>query len=349
MKFLKYILFPFSILYFLLTEFRNFLFDIGIFESYQSSIPVVVVGNLSTGGTGKTPHTIFLINSLINQKKIAVVSRGYGRKTKGLKQVLANGNPIEFGDEPVEIKNRFPSINIIVSNSRKDGLKFIEEKFPQTELIILDDGFQHRWIKPAYSILLTKYSTPYFSDSILPIGNLRESAKNSKRANSIIITKTISNSSNLNEQYWRKKLRLNNNQCIFFSELIYNNELISFVTNNKISIQEIKNVTVILITSIASNLEIVNYLESNCNKLIKWELPDHYIYDESDINKIKQYSQPFMDKNIIGITTTKDAVKLKNIENIESLNFDIFVLQSNVSIIGKNKEIELLNQINKIC
>jgi len=349
MKFLKYLLLPFSVIYFLITEFRNFLFDYGVFKSYHSSIPVVVIGNLSTGGTGKTPHTIFLINSLINHKKIAVLSRGYGRESKVLKQVLANGNPIEFGDEPVEIKNRFPSINMIVSNSRKDGLKFIEDNFPQTELVILDDGFQHRWIKPTYSILLTKYSNPFCSDFLLPFGNLRESAKNSKRANSIIISKTTSNSVNTSDEYWRKKLKLNNNQSLFFSELIYNHELLSIISGNTMSIQELRNSTIVLITSIASNLELINFLENNCKKIIKLEFPDHHTYKESDIFKIKLHSQKLKEKNLIGITTAKDSVKLKNLESLKSLEFDIFVIQSNVSIIGKNKEIELLNQINKIC
>ncbi len=349
MKFLKYLLLPFSVIYFLITEFRNFLFDSGILKSYQSSIPVVVIGNLSTGGTGKTPHTIFLINSLINHKKIAVLSRGYGRKSKGLKQVLANGNPTEYGDEPLEIKNRFPSINTIVCNSRKDGLKFIEENFPQTELIILDDGFQHRWIKPAYSILLTKYSDPYCSDFLLPFGSLRESAKNSKRANSVIITKTNSSLSNTDHEYWRNKLKLGTNQLLFFSELVYKDELLSLNSDNKISIQELSNSTIVLITSIASNLELVNYLENYSNQVIKCEFPDHYTYTERDIIKIKQHFQQLKEKNLIGITTAKDSGKLKNLGNVKSLDFDIFVIQSNVSIIGKNKDTELINQINKIC
>jgi tetraacyldisaccharide 4'-kinase len=233
--------------------------------------------------------------------------------------------------------------------SRKDGLKYIEENFPQTELIILDDGFQHRWIKPAYSILLTKYSNPFSSDFLLPFGNLRESAKNSKRANAVIITKTNSSSSNTDLEYWRNKLKLGNNQLLFFSTLVYKDELLSLNSDNKISIQELRNSTIVLITSIASNLELVNYLENNSNQVIKWEFPDHYAYTESDIIKIKLHFQKFKEKNLIGITTAKDSAKLKKLENIKSLDFDFFVIQSNVSIIGQNKDIELINQINKIC
>jgi len=310
---------------------------------------VLVIGNLSVGGTGKTPHTIFLINYLINQKTIAVISRGYGRKSIELKQVLVNGNAKDFGDEPIEIKNRFPSLNVIVSNSRKDGIKFIEEKYPQTELIILDDGYQHRWIKPTYSILLTKYSSPFSSDFILPFGKLRESSTNSKRANSVIITKTPSFNSNLETKFWRKKLNLNSNQQLFFSELIYEQDLYSLTTNNKISIQELKNSTVLLITSIASNQELVHLLQEKCFKIIKLEFPDHHSYKEKDINRFQEYFQTLNNKKFIGITTVKDSVKLKNLKNLETLNFDIFVLQSNVSIIGENNELELINQINKIC
>ena len=250
MKFLKYLLIPFSLVYFLITQFRNFLFDCGFFKAYKPAIPVLVIGNLSVGGTGKTPHTIFLIKCLTNQKKIIVVSRGYGRKSLGLKQVKENGNPSEYGDEPIEIKNRFPSLNVIVSNSRKEAIKFIEVNFPQTELIILDDGFQHRWVKPSCSVLLTKCSSPFSSDFLLPFGNLRESATNSKRADVVIVTKASNINLNKDNSIWYEKLNLNSPQRLFFSELKYNNELYSITSNSIFSIQQLNNINVFLFTSI---------------------------------------------------------------------------------------------------
>jgi tetraacyldisaccharide 4'-kinase len=349
MKFLRYFLIPFSAIYLVITQFRNFLFDFGIIKPFQSKIPVLVIGNLSTGGTGKTPHSIFFIKNLSNEKNIAILSRGYGRSSKGLRIVEFNGNPDEYGDEPLEIKDKFPSIVVVVSDSRKQGIKCIEKKFPQTNLIIMDDGYQHRWIKPTYSILLTKYSCPYSSDYILPFGNLRESSINCKRANAIIVSKVPEKKLEILQSDWSKRLKIKSTQLLFFSKIEYCNILFSINSKKQLKIEELKNYTVLLLTGLASSKELHLFLEGIGTKIIEWRFSDHYKYTENDIIKLEKFVKDQKALDLAVVTTSKDVIKLNKIEKISKLSFDIFEIQSNVCIIGEQNKLELLNQIKKIC
>ena len=175
-------LYPLSILYRIVTDIRNILYDTGILHSEQFDIPVICVGNITVGGTGKTPHAEYLISLLRNDFKVALLSRGYKRRSKGFRIASQSSTSLEIGDEPLQIFNKFPDILVAVDSDRVNGIKTIMKEQPATDLIILDDGFQHRSVKPGLSILLTDYSRVLTRDYLLPFGNLRENRHNRKRA-----------------------------------------------------------------------------------------------------------------------------------------------------------------------
>ena len=166
-----FLLIPLSFIYGSITAIRNLLFDYGIFKSVSYNIPIICIGNLSAGGTGKTPHTEYIINLLKPDYKVAILSRGYGRKTSNLQIVESTRKPAEVGDEPLQLKQNNPDCLVVVEKNRNKGVKHILKDFPKTEVILLDDGYQHRWIKAGLNILITPFQKPYTKDELLPFGN----------------------------------------------------------------------------------------------------------------------------------------------------------------------------------
>ncbi len=188
---LRKLLFPLSVIYGLIMRLRNLLYDVGVLKSRSYNLPVICVGNMNTGGTGKTPHIEYLIRSLKNHP-VAVVSRGYGRNTKGLIEVQLQSEASKVGDEPLQIKKKFPSIRCVVCEKRSKAIEYLMSHHPEVEVILLDDAFQHRSVKAGLNILLTQYDDLYVNDLILPAGNLREPASGASRAQIIIVTKSPS-------------------------------------------------------------------------------------------------------------------------------------------------------------
>ena len=168
---MRYLLFPLSFIYGSITAIRNLLFDYGIFKSQSYTIPIICIGNLSLGGTGKTPHTQYLLDLLKNNYKVAVLSRGYGRKNSNLQFVEITSNAFEVGDEPLQLKKNNPKCLVVVEKNRNKGVKQILNDFPETEVILLDDGYQHRWIKAGFNILITPFSSPYYKDYLCQLVN----------------------------------------------------------------------------------------------------------------------------------------------------------------------------------
>ncbi len=189
MNALRFILFPFATLYWLITSFRNFLFNRRILKSNSFDLPVVCIGNLSMGGTGKTPHCEYLIAMLKEDYNTALLSRGYGRKTNEFIEVEVTHQAWQVGDEPLQIKNKFPALTVAVDRKRVNGVINLLYNYPNKDVILLDDAFQHRAIKAGFNILLTKFNAPFNSDYIFPVGKLREARKGHQRADVIIITK----------------------------------------------------------------------------------------------------------------------------------------------------------------
>jgi tetraacyldisaccharide 4'-kinase len=255
---LRYLLFPFSILYGWITSIRNFLFDKGILKSYSFDIPIIAVGNLSVGGTGKTPQIEYLIRLLSPNYEIATLSRGYKRKSEGFVLADSNSNAEILGDEPFQIHQKFPNIHVAVDADRKNGIEQLLKLDNEPEVILLDDAFQHRKVKAGFYILLSSFDDLYFNDFMLPTGNLRESRSGAKRANVIIITKCPKDLSELAQQNMIKKIGLN--VPIFFSFIDYDSEVYNEFESKKV--EEIIDVDKLLLAGIAKPKPFFAYLQN---------------------------------------------------------------------------------------
>ena len=316
MKLIKKIIYwKLSLQFYLITFLRNKFYDFGLIKSFSFEIPVISVGNLAVGGTGKTPMVEFLIKKFSHNYNIAVLSRGYKRKTKGFIIASKKDNATTIGDEPFQYYSKFKNIKVAVDKKRKRGIK----KLINTgiDMIILDDAFQHRKVIPTYSILLSDYSNLYFDDYLLPMGNLRESKSGYKRADSIIITKCPENLSENKRQNLIDKINLKYNQHIFFSKIKYSEEL--FSANNSINISKLSNQRVDVITGILNSENLIKHLEEKGLLINHFKYSDHYNYKEKDILKLKD--------NLI-ITTEKDYTKLRKfkLENLYYLPISMEVL-----------------------
>jgi tetraacyldisaccharide 4'-kinase len=301
MKLIRKLLFPFSILYWLITSLRNFCFDNGILKSYSFEIPTIAVGNLSVGGTGKSPQIEYLIRLLSSKYKIATLSRGYKRKSEGFVLANENSNAETLGDEPFQFYKKFPEIQVAVDANRKNGIEELLQSKTKPEIILLDDAYQHRKVKADFYILLTTYNDLFVDDYLLPSGNLRESRIGAKRASIIVVTKCPKDLSELKMNQIKEKLSIVANQKLFFSFIDYDDFVYS--NSDKIAVAEIKQKEKILLAGIAKPKPFFEFLNSG-NDLVL-EFPDHHDFSESEIIEIKTKAQ---DKLII--TTEKDFMRL---------------------------------------
>ncbi len=306
-------LYPFSMIYGLIMIIRNWLYDKNILKSKEFDIPVISVGNLSVGGTGKTPHIEYLVRLLSDRYNIATLSRGYKRKTKGFLQVSANSTAIEAGDEPLQIVNKFENIKVFVDENRKHGIKEILHRFPETDIILLDDAFQHRAVKPGLSIILTDYFQLYSNDYILPSGNLREPRCGAKRADIIVVTKTGRVYSPIVHKQLVDSLKPQVHQNIYLSYIKYGK--LTPVNDQINQDRKRKTInTILLFSGIANPYPLEHHLKKQCFELITVTFPDHHQYNASDIEMINQKWNNIYTKNKILVTTEKDYMRLKNPE-----------------------------------
>jgi len=301
MMLLRKILFPFSVLYGLITSIRNFLFDKGILKSYSFDLPIIAVGNLSVGGTGKTPQIEYLIRLLSHNYKIATLSRGYKRKSEGFVLADKNSDAAILGDEPFQFYKKFPNIQVAVDVDRRNGIEQLL-KISQPDIILLDDAFQHRKVKAGLYILLTSYGDLYSDDLILPAGNLRESRNGAERAKIIIVTKCPPDLSAKEQDRIQKKLKIDSDQKLCFTSIAYDEFV--FSEEKQLSVSEIKPVDKLLLAGIAKPEPFFAYLQSENDVILTF--PDHHHFTEKDIVEIKNKAQ---DKKII--TTEKDFVRLR--------------------------------------
>jgi tetraacyldisaccharide 4'-kinase len=317
---IAFILFPISFIYGIVLFLRNYFFDIGLFSQYKSSIKVVSVGNLSVGGTGKTPHVEFLIDSFKGTKNIAVVSRGYGRASKGLVKVELDSKSSEVGDESLQLKLKYPELTVIVAERRKDALVFLEN-YTNVDLCILDDAFQHRYVARDLNILLSEYENPYFKDYVLPSGRLREFRRGYKRSDIIIYTKCKS-FKNINKDLYSNK----NNIPVHFSKVDYKNLNIENTCEN-----------IILVTGIAKPVYLKNELEKRFKFVNHKEFKDHHAYSLKDVEMIHKLFDNLVSENKFIVTTEKDWVKLKDL--IPSEYVDKWIVQSVIVRFENDKQI----------
>jgi len=315
-KKLKFLLYPLSLIYWLYTSFRNFLFDLGIIDSIVYKIPTIGVGNLSTGGTGKSIVVDYIIEKHKHKNKITTLSRGYNRNTKGFIQASKKSTAYEIGDEPFQFYSKHPEINVVVCEDRRKGMNIILKNLPNTDFCIWDDVFQHRFVKPGLMILTTTFQYPFYKDEILPIGNLRENKSSAKRADFIVVTKCPDNLSKKDKDLFIKSLNPVENQKVFFSSLTYSQKIKS--QSEEIDIDVLKDDNFILVTGIADSSYLVNFLKLKDLKFKHLKYSDHYNFNKSSIDKISELS---LNKKIL--TTEKDFGRL----NPKINNRDIFYIE----------------------
>lgn len=339
MKLVRFLLFPFSILYGLGVILRNLAFDLGIFKSHKFEIPVISVGNLSVGGSGKSPMTEYLVRLLKDKYKIATLSRGYGRKTSGFLYVDTNSLSSESGDEPLQFKSKFRDITVAVCENRTEGILRLE---PHHELIILDDAFQHRAVKPGLSILLFEYQSLFKQQWLLPTGDLREPMWAINRADIVIVSKCPQQMNTQQQNAIRSKLRTD---TLFFSFLKYGN-LKSFNENTPgRSLNSINQKSkVILLTGIANASPLLAELASYGPELIHHQYPDHHQFSDKNIAKlVNAFKELTGDDNLI-ITTEKDAQRLRMTGIIEQL-IDLAIYYLPVEAVFKEPEVTRFNNL----
>ena len=312
MNILRILLFPFAVLYGFITSIRNFLFDKGILKSTSFNVPVIAVGNLSVGGTGKTPQIEYLIRLLSDKYKVATLSRGYKRKTEGFVLAEATSNAEILGDEPFQFYQKFPQIQVAVDANRTNGITQLLSQKEKPEIILLDDAYQHRKVKAGFYILLTSYGDLYADDFILPTGNLRESRSGANRANIIVVTKCTKDLSDQNQEKIRLKLNVKSSQQIYFTFIDYDDAIYS--KEEKINVKDIKSEAKILLAGIAKPKPFFDYLKNENDECLTY--PDHHHFSDSDLDEIQNKAKG---KKII--TTEKDYVRLKDSKLVSQLYY----------------------------
>ncbi len=303
------LLFPFSIIYDGVTEVRNRLYNAGFLKSMSYDFPVIAVGNLNMGGTGKSPMIEYLIGKLSKDHKVATLSRGYRRESKGFQIVQEHDAVSKSGDEPLQFKNKFPETIVAVDANRREGIAELIKFSP--DVVLLDDAFQHRKVKAGFYILLTAYDDLYVDDSVLPAGNLRESGSGAKRANIIVVTKCPPKLREEQMKVIKTKLKHNSEQAIFFSYIKYAESIVSSFEIRLF--KEVDPAEFVLVTGIANPRPLIEFLKSKNIDLKHFKFPDHHNFTEKEIEDLKGKSKI--------LTTEKDYMRLKDKLPIEKLYY----------------------------
>ncbi|MDN3724577.1 tetraacyldisaccharide 4'-kinase [Aequorivita sp. SDUM287046] len=308
MDFLRKLLFPFSLLYGGVTALRNLLYNIGILQSKGYDVPIICVGNLSTGGTGKSPMIELLVSFLESDYHLAILSRGYKRKTTGYREVSENSSVAEVGDEPLQFKKKFPRVKVAVCEDRQTG---IEQLRQSADVILLDDAFQHRKVKASLNILLTAFDSLFSDDYMLPSGNLREPKCGMKRAHIIVVTKCPENLSRSEMEIIKGKLKPKAGQEIYFSKIGYSSEIKNESGSKPLSY--LRNQKFTLVTGIANPKPLVGFLKNEEMDFELHSFPDHHNFSDSEIEALK--------KHPLILTTEKDFMRLQPLTAVTEIHY----------------------------
>lgn len=323
-KLFKPLLFPISLLYGSIIWLRNKVYDKGIYAGIEFSVPVISVGNLSTGGTGKTPHIEYLIRLLNYEFKVATMSRGYKRRTRGFRLADEHTNAAEIGDEPMQFHTKFPEILVSVCEERMTGIPELMRIHPEIDVILLDDAYQHRSVKPGLNILITDYNKPFYQDHILPFGGLREARSSYQRADVIIVSKCPENLSPENQEVIIQSIQAKAHQQVYFSGIKYG-EFVNFFNFQETKL--LKDSSVILVSGIANPQPLSEYVTAQCKQLHLLGFPDHHYFSDYDLEEIKKTYQNWDTPDKCIVTTEKDAVRLAlHFEKLQSWGIPIYVL-----------------------
>lgn len=311
---------PISWLYGLIVNIRHKLFDFGILKSVEFDIPIICVGNITVGGTGKTPHTEYLISMLSHSYNVAVLSRGYKRKSRGFQMVEVDSSYRHVGDEPKQIKRKFPNTFVAVCEDRVEGVKKLRKLHPEISLIILDDAFQHRYIEAWANVVLIDYNKPIYQDKFLPVGTLRDSKAQLQRANFVIMTKCPEAIKPIDLRIVSKNLGLLPYQKLFFTNIKQGELKPLFTTENHI--MPTPGSSVIVMSGIARPEGFYNEIAKSYNVVGTMKFPDHHGYTVRDLKKLSALVRSNKEPVSV-IMTEKDAVKLTNKSKIPKELIDI--------------------------
>lgn len=331
-------LFPFAFLYRIVVSLRNILFNIGVLKSRSFDLPIISVGNITVGGTGKTPHVEYLIRLLKDEFKLATLSRGYKRKTKGFILASNSSDVKAIGDEPKQIKQKFRDIKVAVDEKRVHGVQELLKLDDSPELILLDDAYQHRHIKPGLNILLIDYNRLISKDSMLPVGRLREPAHNHSRANIILMTKCPSGLKPIDFQILHQDLKLFPYQNLFFTSFKYNTLISVFNQKPSIELGSLKGKTALVVTGIANPKPL--YAELDKHKVVMNEMafPDHHAFSLADVQKIVSQYVDIQAREKLIICTEKDAIRLREYGNKTNLvNLPVYYLPIEVEFLNNGE------------
>ena len=317
MPWYRHLLWPFAILYGIAVWIRNRLFDFGVFSSEKFDVPVICVGNLEAGGSGKSPLVNYIVALLAkNNRNVAMLSRGYGRSTNGFRLVEETCSASEVGDEPLQAKFRFPAVTVAVCENRVKGIRQLLESTPKPDVIVMDDGFQHRWVKPSLSILVTPSRQPFWQNYVLPVGTLREAKSESKRADRLVVS-GAENSFVANAGF----------DAASFHSKVVTSALVQF-SGNRLDVAEIQDV--VLFSGIANQERFEDSVANNYKVLEHLKFADHHNYSVSDLSSLRKLDSFGTTVNAV-ITTEKDAARLANSTILQELkNVPMFYLPINI-------------------
>ena len=326
----RVLLYPFALIYGAVVWLRNRLYDAKVFSSISFSLPVITVGNLSTGGTGKTPHVEYLIRLLQYRYKVATMSRGYKRHTQGFLIATEDTNALRIGDEPMQYHLKYPELVVSVAEERMIGIPALLQRRPDVEVIILDDAYQHRSVKAGLNILITDYSRPFYKDHILPFGGLRESKDAYKRAGIIIVSKCPAGLSEPQAAEMEKQIRPLPNQQVFFTGIHYDTPF-DFITDEPVTFT---NKNIILVCGIARPEPLVAYLKNSAADVHTLSYRDHHYFVSADLEEIKSAYDNWSVTDKIIVTTEKDAARLHlHFDKLREWNIPIAVLPIAVTVL----------------
>ena len=333
---LKILLAPFSLLYGLIIGARNTLYQTGVLKSSSFSIPVIGVGNLSMGGSGKTPHVEYLIRLLQPYINVGTLSRGYMRKTTGYMEVMTGHNVDLTGDESLQYKLKYPDVIVSVAEQRAIGIPQMIGDHPDLQTVILDDAFQHLSVKPSLNILITDYKYPYFEDYLLPSGRLREWRIAYKRADIIVVSKCPDTLTQDEKNDWLSKIKPEENQRVFFSYYEYGNPYFMYDSKKRIELNDTMNA--ILVSGIAKPIYLQEYLEEKLNFVNVHSYEDHHDFKPHEVSLINRALQELPEENRIVITTEKDSTRLdRHREYLQEQKIPIYILPIRVKFHEENE------------
>lgn len=338
------LLIPFALGYRFVVFMRNFFYDNGILKSKEFQIPVISVGNIMVGGTGKTPHTEMIADMLHDKFKVAVLSRGYKRKTKGFVEVQSDLSYLQVGDEPLQIKRKFPDLIVAVCENRVKGISRLMVDYPDLNVVILDDAFQHRRVRPGVSVLLNNYYHPLSKDHLLPYGRMRESHSASLRADIIIVTKCPEKMNPMERRIMLKEIDPQPYQTLFFSTFNYHKTIPVFENLAEPLPEQLKEYNVLALTGIAFAANFIEYLQEQCNTVEHMRFGDHHNFKRTDIQKMEIRFKQLQGKKII-ITTEKDSIRLLENQYLsDELKSAMHYLPITVKMMGADEDVKQLEK-----